>query len=271
MLRSDGTDLGTFRDVFKGQVNTEHERIYRNIRANIRRQLPQLERHPPNDYKVALLCGGPSLAKAKIPRGYKIATVNGTHDWALDHGLKPSVFAMIDARPHNVRFVERAIPTCRYLLQSQVDPGVFDALEEHDVRIFHASAEPEKRILDRYYLGRWLNVPGGSSVGTRAIGLLYLLGVRTLRVYGMDSCLAKGKHHAYAQPENDRDGIRVVRVGRRRFQVHTWMLAQTDEMVQFLATLPDDLKLSIEGDGLLAYLINETAKRGRPPRVVLES
>lgn len=261
---------GGFRENFNGRVNLDHDKIYANIRTNIRRPLPQLERHVPNKYKVALLCSGPSLSNAVIPRGYKIATVNGTHDWALDRGLKPSVFMMLDARPHNVRFVQRPIETCRYVLHSQVDPSVFDALDGYDVRIFHGAAAPEKKILDKYYMKRWLQVPGGGTVGTRAIGVLYTLGIRKILIFGMDGCLKRGVHHAFPQKENDFDAIRTIRVGRRRFQTHMWMISQADDLMQMIPHLPDDLELGFEGDGLITHLVKETYRRGKPPRIIVE-
>ncbi len=119
----------TFRDTVEGTVNAPHDDIVRNIGTNIRRQLPQVQLYPPNKYKVALLLGGPSLAKAEIPKGYRIATVNGTHDWALERGLRPSIHMMLDARPFNARFVEHPQDYCRYLINAQCDPSVFDALE----------------------------------------------------------------------------------------------------------------------------------------------
>jgi hypothetical protein len=270
MLKESDSSPPTFRDAFKGQVNTAHEQIYKNIRSNIRRTLPQAAKHPPNDYKVAFLCGGPSLATAKIPRGYKVATCNATHDWALDHKLKPSIFMMLDARPHNVRFVQRPIDTCHYFLCSQVDPSVTEALKDNQVWLFHGAAAPEKKILDRHYLKRWINVPGGGCIGTRGIGLLYTLGVRTIRIYGMDGCLVKGEHHAYKQGENDSEAIRTVKVGRRRFQTHAWMLSQADDFIQMAAILPEDLQLSIEGDGMISHLVNETARLGHPPTILVE-
>lgn len=261
-----------FRKAFRGRVNTEHDQIYANIRRNIRRPIPQLDKHAPNDYTVALLCGGPSLAKAKIPKHYKIATVNATHDWALERGMKPSLFAMLDARSHNVRFVQNPVESCRYFLCNQVDPSVFDALDDYDVRIFHGACDPERKILDRYYAKRWHNVPGGGSIGTRAIGLLYFLGVRRIAVFGMDGCLVGGKHHAYPQEENDADmdAIRTVRVGRRRFQTHAWMISQADDFLRMVPALPKDLELGFFGDGLIAHIVNETARRGRAPRLVVE-
>lgn len=269
-----------FRDVLRGKVNTSHEAIYTNLRRNLRRQLPQMQWYPPNDYQVLLLCGGPSLAanerrvRAYARKGWKIATVNGTHAWALERGLKPSVHAMLDARAFNERFVTNPVDGCRYLICSQCDDAVFKALKGYDVHLWHGASpsDPEAKILDRFYRTRWQRVMGGSSIGTRALGLLYLMGVRTVRVFGQDTCLLDGAHHAFEQPENDEspERVRPVKVGRRRFYAHNWMLSQLDDWLQMASGVPDDLQLAIEGEGLLAYILGETARRGRPPRITLE-
>ena len=48
------------------------------------------------------------------------------------------------------------------------------------------------------------------------------------------------------------------------------LIAQVDEWLQMAQHVPDDLRLKVEGDGLLAYLIDETARRGRPPKMIIE-
>lgn len=264
------------RENFPGRVNTAHDVIYANMRRNVRRPLPQIQPHAVNDYKAMILCGGPSLAdhtqeiKRKRRQGWKIITVNGSHDWCLDHGMTPSLHVMIDARPFNVRFVQRPQEPCRYAIASQAAPDVFDALEGYDVHIFHcgASSPTEKRILDRRYLKRWMPVIGGTSVGTRALGLACMLGIRTVDVYGFDCCYRKGQHHAYEQPENDYrpEGTWRVRIGRRTFRADPWMVKQADEFYQMSQVLPDDLKLTIKGDGIVAYTIAEHAA-GRNPKM----
>lgn len=263
-----------FREVLGGQVNVEHAVIHAQVRKNIRRPIPQINVFPPNEYKVALLCGGPSLADAKIPRGYKVATVNNTYNWALDRGLKPSIYIQLDARESNLRFVAKPLKTCRYLLHSQVHPAIFDHLKDYNVNIWHGVKKdsPESKILDRYYLKRWHNIRGGSSAGTRSIFLLYMLGVRTLRIYGMDSSLRKGEHHAYEQKENqhDSDAPITVKVGRRKFKAALWMASQLDEFLMMAPFIPPDMNVSFEGDGLLQYVVQETAKRGDVPRITME-
>jgi hypothetical protein len=265
----------TFRDTFKGSVNIPATDITKHIRHNIRRLLPQVDWHAPNDYEVALLCGGPSLEWAEIPSEYKIATVNGTYQWALDNGYKPSIYAQHDAREFNSRFVSAPVDSCRYLLCSQVHPSVFDRLTGYDVRIWHAVSEQDQKVLDRYYMKRWRKIPGGSTIGTRMIYLLYMLGVRTIRVYGMDCSLAdKGEHHAYKQKENDRDRVGELHVESgtdhfKAFRVSSWMVAQLDELLQLAPNMPDDLNIAFEGDGLWQHVISETYRLGRPPSLTM--
>lgn len=271
----------SFREAFRGRVNVPHETIYRNIRRNIRRQLSQLQAYPPNDYKILLLCGGPSLAEEErriirlYKRGWKIATVNGTHRWALERGMKPSVHMMLDARSFNVEFVQNAVPTCKYLICSQCDPWVYGSLIEQGIEpiIWHGANpdEPDAKILNRYYRKRWQPVFGGSSIGTKAMGILYLLGVRSIRIFGMDSSLKRSKHHAYPQSENDAPAAaaQTVQVGRRRFKSYVWMLAQLDDFLQMAPSIPDDLNWSLEGDGLLQYVVSETRRTRKPPDIRL--
>ena len=136
--------------------------------------------------------------------------------------------------------------------------------------IWHSVTSAERPILDRYYMKRWVRVPGGSSVGTRAIPLLYMLGVRTLRVYGMDCSQRGGKTHAYKQRENEGEKPHTVRVGRRRFRSSVAMIAQLDELLQLAGTLPEDLCVSFEGDGLWQHVLRLTHERGECPRIVIE-
>lgn len=259
----------TIREV-QGRVNVCHEEIYANIRANIRRPLPQVKVYPPNGEKVVLLCGGPSLAdheqEIRRLRTWKPVTVNGTHQWAQDHGIRPRAHVQLDARELNARFVAEPVDKCRYLIASQCHPAVFQALRGQEVHIWHGDADEERKILDRYYLGHWVPVRGGSSVGTRALWLLYLLGFRHIRIYGMDCSLRRGKHHSYPQAENGQDNILTVKAAGRVFKSHMWMLKQCDEIMQMAPHLPNDLQLDFRGDGLLTHLINVTAERQRPVR-----
>ena len=265
------------RDHYNGKVNIEHAHIYASIRKNIRRQLPQVGTDPrENPQKIMLICGGPSTAdflaeiKRRKRQGWKIVTLNNAHEWVQDQGLKPGLQIMLDARPYNVRFLKNPVDTCRYMLASQCDPVLFDALEDNEVFIWHAAGDEEKKILDKYYLKRYVPIQGGTTVGTRALFLLYTLGIRKIAIYGMDSCIRDRKHHhVYKQPENDSEIIHRLRIGRRIFYAHPWMTVQCDELLQILPMLPNDLKLQFKGDGLIPYVIGEILKHGKPPRMTI--
>lgn len=207
--------------------------------------------------------------KSRRKAGWKIAACNGAHDWCLDNGMKPSCHMILDARPWNVRFVKRAIAECRYLIASQCDPGLFRALEGFDTHIWHGAQGKERPVLERYYQGRYVVVNGGSTLGTRAINLLYMLGFRKLAIYGLDSCIRRDRHHTYAQPENDSEVVHRLRVGRKLFLTHPWMSCQADELMQMLPTLPEDFDLEFRGDNLISYIVEYTATHGKPPKITI--
>lgn len=200
-------------------------------------------------------------------RGWALTTLNGTHDWVLDNGVKPSIHIQLDARLWNERFVRNPVDSCRYVLSSQTPPELFDRLKSNDVTIWHAGRGIRKPILDKYYNQRWMLSVGGSTVGTHAISILHTLGFRKIAIYGMDSCLRKGAHHAFSQPENNSKSIWKVRAGRRTFWTHAWMIQQVDDLIQMLPMIPDDLDLDFRGDNLVTHIIHETAKHGNPPNI----
>ena len=268
------------RDSLSGEkgnrLNVPHETIKRNIRSNIRRPVPQVTRYPGDPKtKVMLLCGGPSMEemlpeiKRRKRQGWKVAAVNGAYNWALDNGIQPGCHIVLDARPWNVRFLDRTSKDCRYLIASQCDPSLFDALEGHDVHIWHGSGAEERPILERYYKGRYVTVGGGPTVGMCGIHLLYTLGWRWVAVYGLDSCIKPDRHHAYTQPENDAECVNVLRVGRRKFVAHPWMSVQADQLLQMLPSIPDDLQMQFRGDNMITYIVEYTAKHGRPPNITI--
>jgi hypothetical protein len=208
------------REHLKGEVNHPRRAIYRQIRENIRRPLSQMMRCLPHEEKLLILCGGPSLGDftSEIRRKRKThhaLVCNNVHEWALDHGIAPSACIILDARPHNVRFLARPQASCHYFLCSQAHPSLFDAVEGFKTTIWHAGApsKREQQILDDYYLYRWTPVMGGTSVGLRALGLGVMLGYRQIEVYGLDSCFRGEAHHAYPQAEDDVGHVFRVRLG----------------------------------------------------------
>lgn len=248
-------------------MNAGRGHILDNIQANIRRQLPQCKEHEIQDQRIAIIGGGPSLEHTKdelqqcVDEGVKLVALNGTHDWLLDHGYRPSAMIMVDSRPDNVDFVQRPVDSCKYLIASQCDTSVFEALKNNKVWIWHAQNNiGEQEILEDYYLKNFRFVIGGSTVMLRGIWLMRMLGFKQMEIFGFDSCYMDGKHHAYDQPLNDGCEIREVTCMGKKFQCAAWMASQFDDFQHFIQAVGDKFELNVHGNGLIAHMMQEGAK-----------
>jgi hypothetical protein len=255
-----------------GHVNTADDQILANIRSAIRRGHQQWKPAPPRPERICLIGSGPTLnetleeLRAVAFEGAIIATVNGAYHWAIDHNIRPQIQIVLDARPSNARFVQPAVPRCRYVLASQCAPEVWDAIEGRDnVWIFHAVAgatSPINDLLDTYYHRQWLGVGGGVTVATRAIALLREVGYLRFDLFGIDSCWLEGAHHAFAQPENETDRHITVTVSTperpdlaTRFRCSPWMVKQAEDFLQMIRVNGEHFLLNVHGRGLLAKLL----------------
>lgn len=258
-----------------GQVNVSDDTLLDNVRSAIRRPYPQIRPQAPNYDRIALVGGGPSLKDTEgelfdlIQQGAKLVTVNGAYHWCLAHNLIPRVQIVMDARPSNARFLEPAVPGCRYLLASQCAPEVWDAVaDREEVWIFHAVGPDSamNTLLDEFYLGQWFGVGGGVTVTTRAISLLRTLGYLRFDLFGVDSCFMGDQHHAYAQPENEADRAFAFTVHpddrpdlARTFHCAPWHVKQLECLLQMIQVNGDHFLLNVHGDGLFAYALRTQA------------
>ncbi len=260
-----------------GSINTAHETLLANVQSSIRRGHPQLWPTNVNQERIALVCGGPSLEdtfdelRDLVFNGAKLVTVNGSYQWCLERNLQPKAQIVLDARPSNARFVNPDVPHCRYYLCSHCAPETWDAVEGRDnVAIWHdATTDEIKKELDTYYTGRWQDIAGGTTVGTRAIAILRTLGFLRYDIFGMDSCWMGKKHHAYPQPENDGDKrIRATISPKERpdlardFWCAPWHVKQAEDFVLFIRNNSDKFLLNVHGDGMLRFMLESVAIAG---------
>ena len=263
----------------EGRANVADEALMANIRHAVRQGHPQAFNQAPQGDVVAILGGGPSLEhtvdelREVLFEGALLVTVNGAYQWAIEHNFKPKAQVVCDARESNARFVDPEIPDCRYYLASQCHPQTWAAVKGRPlVGIYHAMGPEDsehKKFLDSYYLGNWQGVAGGTTVTSRALGLLRMLGYLRFHLFGVDSCFFDRVHHAYAQPENDRDKVLTVKAAptghdelERSFQVAPWHLKQVEDMLRFIKVNGDKFLLNIHGDGLLAHVVGTNAQVG---------
>lgn len=254
-----GTEL-----VAHGVLNCDEQKIVDNVKANLAGDWMEVMPHATNDMEVMILGGGPSLndfvddIKARRAASVKLVTLNGTYNWAIEHGLTPSAQVVVDARPFNARFTKPVAPDCKYLISSQCDPAVLEDLPRDRTFLWHTTMDA---IRDTVNEARelWFGIPGGSTVMLRAIPLLRMLGFKRFHLYGFDSCLTD-KHHAYAQPENDSEHVIDTIVGGRTFKCHPWMISQAQEFMDLVKFLGDEIELEVYGDGLISHILRTGAE-----------
>lgn len=260
-----------------GRMNVEDSTQIEQIRYAIRQGHPQVWQCGPKYEQVAIVGSGPSLKSterelvALIHDGVKVVALNGAYHWCLERNIKPSAVVVLDARESTARFVQPEIPGCIYYAASQCHQSVWDALAgRSNVGIFHAvggdTDSKTKAILQAYYDGFWVGVPGGTTVATRAIGLLRTLGYLRFHLFGVDCCWLGEDHHAFAQPENEKDRRIAVTIAptddpadARVFYCAPWMLKQFEDFLMMIRHMGNTFKCAVHGDGLLAYALQQTA------------
>lgn len=257
--------------------NVPEEKILEQVAFNISRQLPQAQPHVLNKEIVALVCGGPSLAKTEKElleahwSGAKVVAVNGSYQWCIDHNIKPSAMVMLDARSFNSRFVQTAVPGCRYLLASQCHSDAFDLCRDRDVIIWHAcsAGQIELDMINDFYFNRCYPVTIGTTVAIRAISLMRMLGFQSFDIFGLDSCWLDQTHHSYVQKENDRDGQIGVWLRpeghddmAEHFICSPWMMKQANDFQQLIRERGNSFRLNVRGNGLIASIMRISATLG---------
>ena len=259
-----------------GSLNTDHDEILAHIRYAVRQGHPQIWQQAINAEVCCIVGGGPSLSETKdelvalVHQGAKVFTVNGAYHWCLERNIHPYAQIVVDARAENARFVEPEIPECRYFLASQCHPALWDAVRGRPkVGIWHAEMkgdDPCPKALDDYYLGAWVPIIGGTTVGSRAIGLCRTLGYLRMHLFGIDCCYVGEDGHAYAQTENEADQRIPVTFHpsdrpdlTRTFTVTPWHVRQFEDLVKLGRAQGQHFQLTVHGDGLLAYALATNA------------
>jgi len=254
-----------------GKVNTDEDVLAAQVRSAVRRGHVQVRGQPTKGDRVCLVGSGPSLTDTLpelielLREGAKLVTVNGSYAWALAHNLLPSAHFVMDARASNARFVDPPIPRCHYLIASTCHPDLWDRVAGRpNVWMWHPvnKTEAAGQFLDRYFLGQWQPVGGGTTIITRALYVLRILGYLRFDLFGVDSCWLHDEHHAFPQPENAGDKqyrVTVAPTGHpglaRTFRCSGWHLAQLQDILRILRVNGDMALMAFHGDGLIAHAL----------------
>lgn len=236
--------------------------------AQIRRALslglpeitPALCRH---DGTFVIAASGPSLVefveeiRSEQANGRPICAINGAYDYLVEQGITPDIFLTVDPRPMPQNVTKPQKETV-FLLASRVNPEVYDRLKCFRVMVWHSwSTENEcHEFKGKFAIG------GGTTSGLRAINVGYVLGFRKFSLYGMDSCLAAdGKTKRFTGEEAGK--IVDVIVGGEIFLCNGAMAQQAQEFQTLYNVMPD-LHIDCHGNGLLAKILQERKRLGKP-------
>lgn len=249
-----------------GILNVTESVLDEQVRQNVETGWNHVRPHDRQNREVVLLGGGPSLSefsdKIKELRaaGCALVTTNGAYNWALEQGLTPSMQVVLDGREFNKRFVSPQVDTCWYCIASQAHPSTLEGLPHERTLLWHSGiSESNEQLIRKRNDGWFFPVPGGSTVILRAIPLLRMLGYWRIHIFGFDSCVYNGTHHAYSQPENDKAITISVNCGGRIFDCVPWMVSQASEFRDLITFLGDEVELEVYGTGLIAHMLKTGA------------
>lgn len=231
---------------FKGANTTEDDRLG-NVASAVQRDLPWFTGFRDEGKSCVIVGGAPSLEDTIVDvrwharqKRSRMVALNNAWRKLVENGVTPDVCVLLDARPENAEFVKGAPKGMRWLICSQCHPDVFDAIEAEglEAAIWHSAHNDNTKLLD--ILEPWwaegpdqkptILIPGGSTVGLRAIWLAAFSGFRRIHMYGVDSSYTEDmRHHAYPQALNEGETVLEVARGDKRYKAAPWMVRQSVE------------------------------------------
>jgi hypothetical protein len=234
-------------------VNTKSEVVAAQLRHNLQRGLPELDRMPvrPLGQRAASFCGsGPSLMTSLHCLRGKVMAVNAAIPALKGAGIHIDYPMIWDATPEMVRYA-CDMPGAEWMIASRVNPGLIDRLLElkQRVTLWHAGAavdEPEMLAL----LDNRFGLFGGNYSATRAPFLLAAMGFRDLHILGADSSFVIETHVGGSL--RDEKEIAVLFEGRA-YRTTLWMKHQAESWATFVLPelVPYGMRFTVHGDGLL--------------------
>lgn len=242
----------------------ESEDIIKNIEYALSLGLPEFKPFPiKHDGTACIIGSGPSLNRQltriqkERGKGRPIVSINGAHDYLIEHGITPDYFLTVDPRGMPQNFKHHNEDTT-YLLASRVNPNDFNTLKGRRIILWHSLSEEGCMAP----LAGKLCIGGGTTSGLRAISFFYVLGFRKFHLYGFDSCLGtRGEKHIDDAPLGERVKRVSVIVDGEEFICNAAMAAQADNFQDIYASMPG-ISIKSFGKGLITAIIKARQKQG---------
>lgn len=235
--------------------NTHLDKLVENIRYAMGEGIPVLESpYPEHDRHAVIVGGGPSInqfVREIASQQGDIFALNNSWKWLEKRNIKIDYQIMLDARPENAEFVPSGSKLTR-LYATQCDHRVINLSKGENTLLWNSYipyVADQFTDRDMHWYG------SGSSVGIRALFLLYSLGYRNFHLYGYDSSYQSSEGHAYEQKLNHGEKTLEVVIHDRKFTAAPWMISQSQDFLEAMEYLTGKgCIVSIHGDGLLPYM-----------------
>lgn len=260
---------GLMRAELDTVANTEHEKLFANVRASSARDLRWLDYAEAHDGHAAIVGGGPSAARfideirLRQQHGQQVWALNGAAEWLLECGIVADAQIIVDARPETAALLAPGLP--HHFIASQCDSSIFDRVSPETTTLWHSNAAGIEDVLQAEAERPVHLIGGGSTVGLSAMVVAQVLGFRQIHLYGYDSSYAADDvHHAYPQAINDADLVVDVVAGEHRFRAAPWMVTQAQEFVSLATWLAEvGCVITVHGDGLLPAIAHDMVAHPR--------
>lgn len=239
--------------MMKGRCVLPDDVLYEHMRIAREQNLPQLAKAQWPPYEESVLIVGSGLSTVPLLGEIKaraatcaVMALKGAHDWLIDNGVVPTYAVASDPQESRHDCFKNLNDDTIYLLASQMHPATWPYMRGRKVVMWHSEQGADHKDREG-----WKGVPlvfGGSTTGLRGITLAYLLGFRSLELYGIDSCVQDGIYKLDGTPLREADAEIDVFVGERKFRTSLSMVPQVTQLRDVLALLPG-IKVEAHGDG----------------------
>lgn len=242
------------------------DEMLENVRYAMSLSLPDVQACAPHDGVMSIAGGGPSLQDTWHQLDGYVAAVNGSLAYLIEKGVTPQMCGVCDPRPHLADVVE-AVPGVVYFLASCVHRAVYDKLLAAGckIHVWHLHPiEGQDALLRRFYKDKgWVQIPGGSTMGTRWLTLGYHLGFRKFAVHGLDSSFRGKSSHAYPDRQDTKEWMTFD-----GYQTRPNFLGQVTDFIGLMEDAReggvDPIEIKMFGDGLLQFHYAHWLKKNPP-------
>lgn len=255
------------------KANIGQNETIKHMRSAFRRNLPHFYKIDAHEGEAVLVGTGPSVEqnisdiRTLQEQGAMIFAIKGSHDWLIERGVIPDLAVAVDGQEKIAKLYQTPRKDITYLISSQCNPLVYDALEGNKVVVWNCFTKKAMR-----YWQKWLKkrhredkiffVNGGSTSGLRAITLAWLMGFRRVNLFGFDSCLRNKEDQLLKiTGEKNEKELMVVVVEDRHFFCDPAMSCQGNEFLPQIKST-ENLQVKVWGDGFIPYVSNQAACRG---------